>query len=271
MTNSCTHTADYQETSDLVVPKLATQQFNLADIGDLNSTLGNIFITSGYTPTYAPFSALNLTPIPTPTLTFDYAGHISGTVNFNPLLVGLVGNYLGEELPLGVSINEEFQGNFSVPSDLLTSLTSEIIDGEITIDLPFILDVLDIPDAAPVMEILDDVLDVELAGSGNLTSIIGTTDFTIEYQNDTNSLVIDGVNPLVVAGGLFGSTTMTAEADFTVDLILSEFVEASNLLGITLPTEVSSFITIAQIFGINEIELASGSVELEVTTVPVTI
>lgn len=62
---------------------------------------------------------------------------------------------------------------------------------------------------------------------------------------------------------------MTAEADFSVDLILSEFVETTNLLGITLPSDVSLFITLAQMFGINEIELASGSISLETTTIPV--
>ncbi|HEY9612306.1 hypothetical protein [Allocoleopsis sp.] len=269
MTNSCTYTADYLQTDDSVLAKFANQQFDLSDPGDLISTLGNTFFTTESTPANPPFSAFNGTPTPTPTLTFDYAGNIYGIVNFNPLVVGLVGNYLGEELPLGVSINQDFQGSFCVPPDLLTSITTDLLDGEITIGLPFVLDALKITEAAPVIEALDDVFNVQFAGSGNLTSTTGTTDFTVEYQNDTNSFVIDGVNPLVVAGALSGPATMTAEADFSVDLVLSEFVKATNLLGITLPSDVSNFLTLSQAFGINEIELASGSISLETTTIPV--
>lgn len=228
-----------------------------------------------------------------------YAGIISATVNFNPLIVGIVGDYLNVELPLGVSVNRDFQGYIPLPSDLTQLPTGDISDGEITIDFPLIsnvfglnpntsvldlfdnfgitvpnsvlaiLDALDITDANSVIEVVDDLFDVELAGSGTLTSVTGSTDFNFEYLGEENTFLIDGFNPAVVAGSLGGSSTITAEGDFSVDLVISEFVNLTNLLGIDLPSNVDSFLAFAQVFNINQIELASGSFSLDMTTVPV--
>jgi hypothetical protein len=228
-----------------------------------------------------------------------YAGMISATVNFNPLIVGIVGNYLNVELPLGVSVNRDFQGYLPVPSDLTQWPVGDISDGDITIDLPLIsnvfglnpdtsvldflgnfgitvpnsvlaiLDALDITDANSAIEAIDNLFDVELAGSGTLASAAGSTDFNFNYLGEENTFLIDGFNPIVVAGSLGGQSTITAEGDFSVDLVLSEFVNLTNLLGIDLPSNVDSFLTLAQLFNINQIELASGSFSLGVTTVPV--
>jgi hypothetical protein len=228
-----------------------------------------------------------------------YAGMISATVNFNPLIAGIVGNYLNVELPLGVSVNRDFQGYVPLPSDIPQSLTDDISDGNIAINLPLIsnafglnpdssvldllgnfgitvpnsvlaiLDALDITDANSAIEAIDNLFDVELAGSGTLASVAGSTDFNFNYLGEQNTLVIDGFDPIVVAGSLVGSSTITAQGDFSVDLVLSEFVNLTNLLGIDLPSNVDSFLTLAQLFNINQIELASGSFSLGVTTVPV--
>lgn len=257
--------------------------------------------TTAYNGTaFFPFPAVGEVPTVARTLTFDYGytGTISTTVNFNPLVVGIVGSSLNVELPLAVSVNEDFQGSFSVPIGLALSTYADILDGDITLDLSSvssvlginpnesipdiladfgitlpnsvvqILDALDITDANSAIGVLDNLFDLELAGDGTLTSVTGTTDFTFNYAGDTNSLEIDGLAPLVVAGSLIGQSTITAEGDFTVDLVLNEFVNLTNLLGIDLPSDVLSVITFAQFAGINELELASGSFDLEVTTVP---
>jgi len=247
------------------------------------------FITSLFDATSTPASSLN----------FSYAANLSTTVNYNPLVVGLVGNYLDLDLPLGASFNREFQGSFSVPSSLVQSTYEDITDGDLTINFPLvssaigsiadqpieailanfgitipnsvagILDALDITDANSAIGILDNLFDVDLAGSGTLTSGTGSSDFTFNYAGDTNSLVIDGLAPSVVAGSLVGQSTTIAEGDFTVDLVLSELVEVTTLLGINLPSDILLAITLAQTAGINELELASGSFEAEITTIPV--
>jgi hypothetical protein len=248
---------------------------------------------------YFPLSLFDVTSTPASSLTFGYAANLSTTVNYNPLVVGLMGSYLNLDLPLGASFNREFQGSFSVPSSLLQSTFGDITDGDITIDFPLvssvlgsiadkpiedilanfgitipnsvveILDALDITDANSVIGVFDDLFNVDLAGSGTLTSVTGTTDFIFNYASDTNSLVIDEFTPSVVVGSLVGQSTITAEGDFTVDLVLSELVELTTLLGIDLPSDVLSFITLAQTTGINELELASGSFDFNITTIPV--
>ena len=248
---------------------------------------------------YFPFSLFDATSTPAIPLMFGYAGNLTTTVNYNPLVVGLVGNYLNVELPLGASITKDFQGSFSVPTDLALSTYSDIMDGSLTLGLPFvsnalglpsdfsmvdlldnfgvtlpnsvveILDALNIQDANSIIGVFDDLFDVDLAGSGTLNSVTGTTDFIFNYASDTHSLVIDGLAPSVVAGSLVGQSTLTAEGDFTVDLVLSGLVEATTLLGITLPSDILSFINLAQTAGINELELASGAFDLDMTTIPV--
>lgn len=229
----------------------------------------------------------------------DYAGMISTTVNFNPLIVGIVENEFNVELPLEVSVNRDFQGNFSVPSDLAELPTGDISDGDITIDFPLIsqvfgispdtpvldllsdfgitvpnsvleiLDALDITDANSAIEVVDNLFDLELTGSGTLTSEAGTTGLNFNYLGEQNTFVIDGFDPTVVEGSLVGPSTITAEGDFSVDLVLSEFVNVTNLLEIDLPSNVDSFLAWAQLFNINQIEVASGSFSLDATTVPV--
>lgn len=244
-------------------------------------------------------SLSDVTSTPASSLRFGYTADLSTTVNYNPLVVGLVENYLDLELPLGTSFNREFQGSFFVPSSLVQSTYEDIADGDLTIDFPLIssalgsigdqpiedilanfgitipnsvveiLDALDITDANSAIGAFDDLFDVDLAGSGTLTSGTGTSDFTFNYASDTNSLVIDGLAPTVVAGSLVGQSTIATEGDFTLDLVLSEFIEITNLLGIDLPSDVLLAITVAQTAGINEIELASGSFDVDITTIPV--
>lgn len=230
-----------------------------------------------------------------------YAGMISATVNFNPLIAGIVGNYLNVELPLGVSVNRDFQGYVPLPSDLTQLPAGDISDGDITIDFPLIsnvfnlnpdssvldllgnfgitvpnsvlaiLDALDITDANSVIGVFDNLFDVELAGSGTLTSVTGSTGFNFEYLGEENTFLIDGFEPTVVAGSLLGSSTITAEGDFSIDLVISEFANLTNLLGIDLPSTVDIFLASAQFLGINEIELASGSFSVAASTVPVSV
>lgn len=241
----------------------------------------------GEVPTLANFTAIG------------YAGMISATVNFNSLIAGIVGNYLNVELPLGVSVNRDFQGYFPIPSDLTQLPAGDISDGDITIDLPLIsnvfglnpdtsvldllgnfgitvpnsvlaiFDALEITDANSAIEVVDNLFDVELAGSGTLTSVTGATNFNFEYLGEENTFLIDGFDPTVVAGSLVGASTITAEGDFSVDLVISEFVNLTNLLGIDLPSTVDILLASAQFAGINEIELGSGSFSLDMATVPV--
>lgn len=241
----------------------------------------------GEVPTLANFTAIG------------YAGMISATVNVNPLITGIVGNYLNVELPLGVSVNRDFQGYLPIPSDLTQLPAGDISDGDITIDLPLIsnvfglnpdtsvldllgnfgitvpnsvlaiFDALEITDANSAIEVVDNLFDVELAGSGTLTSVTGATNFNFEYLGEENTFLIDGFDPTVVAGSLVGASTITAEGDFSVDLVISEFVNLTKLLGIDLPSTVDILLASAQFAGINEIELGSGSFSLDMATVPV--
>jgi hypothetical protein len=228
-----------------------------------------------------------------------YAGMISATVNVNPFIAEIVGSYLNVELPLGVTVNRDFQGYVPITNNLAQWAADDISDGEIKIDFPLIsnvfglnpdtsvldllgnfgitvpnsvlaiFDALDITDANSAIEVVDNLFDVELAGSGTLTSVTEATNFNFEYLGEENTFLIDGFDPTVVAGSLVGTSTITAEGDFSVDLVISEFVNLTKLLGIDLPSTVDILLASAQIAGINEIELASGSFSLDMTTVPV--
>jgi hypothetical protein len=229
------------------------------------------------------------------TITFDFGGNISATVNFNPLVVGFVENYLQVDLPTAWTITDEpFTGTATFPSD-----PAQYEDGDINIGFPLVtgvlginpddsfvdvlgsfgitvpsdvagvLNTLGITDANSAVEFADKLFDFDLDGSGTLTTGVGTTDFDIGYADETNSIVIDGFDPNVVAGSLTGQSAIAAEGTFSVALVLSEFVQVTNTLGIDLPSNVDSLLALAQILGINEIELASGSFNLGVSTVPV--
>ncbi len=229
------------------------------------------------------------------TITFDFAGNISANVNFNPVVVGLVEDYLQMDLPTALTITDEpFTGTTTFPID-----PAQYKDGDLIIDPPLVADILGInpddsfvdvlgglgipvssdvtgvlntlgiTDVNSAAEFADELLDFNLGGSGVLTTGVGTTDFVIGYAGAINSIIIDGFNPNIVAGSLTGQSTIAAQGTFSVDLVLSEFVEVTNTLGIDLPFYVDSFLAIAPSLGINEIELASGSFDFEVSTVPV--
>jgi len=229
------------------------------------------------------------------TITFDFGGNISANVNFNPVVVGFVEDYFQVDLPTAWTITDEpFTGTFTPPSD-----PAQYEDGDLIIDFPLVadilsinpddsfldvlgdleitfpsdiagvLDTLGITDVNSAVEFADKLFDFELDGSGTLTNGVGTTDFDIGYAGAINSIIIDEFDPNIIAGSLTGQSAITAQGTFGVELVLSEFVQVTNTLGIDLPSNVDSFIASAQSFGINEIELASGSFNLGVSTVPV--
>ena len=229
------------------------------------------------------------------TITFEFDGNISANVNFNPLVIGFVEDYLQVDLPTEWTITDEpFTGTATFPSD-----PTQYEDGDINIDFPLVADVLGInpddsfmnvlgslgitvpsyvagvlntlgiSDVNSAIEFADELLDFNLGGTGVLTTGVGTTDFVIGYADEINSLVIDGFDPDIIAGSLTGQSVLAAQGTFSVDLVLSEFAQVTNTLGIDLPSNVDSFLAIAPFLGINEIELASGSFDLGVSTIPV--
>ncbi|MEG3882371.1 hypothetical protein QT972_33990 [Microcoleus sp. herbarium7] len=248
-------------------------------------------------PTIASLPICDLTSdaSTTDTIRFDFAGNISANVNFNPVVVGFVEDYFQVDLPTALTITDEpFTGTITPPND-----PAQYADGDLVIDFPLVADILGInpddsfvdvlgslgitvpsdatgifdtlgiTDVNSAVEFTDKLFNFELDGSGTFTTGVGTTDFVFGYANGINSLIIDGFDPNIVAGGLTGQSTIAAQGTFGVDLVLSEFVEVTNTLGIDLPSDVDSFLATAQAFGVNEIELASGSFNLGVSSVPV--
>lgn len=246
-----------------------------------------------------PVSLVQATDSP---LAFDYTANITGQVTFNSVAVNLIQDFLTNQLeldvgslPTQVNVNEEFTGQYTLPTDP----TPFFSDGDITVDLPLlssvigfeptdtITDILDnfgiqIPEsinqalggletttAEGLVQELDDLFNLSFNGDGTLTTGTDVTGFDFQYVNATNSFVINGFDPDVVAAGLTRESTVTATGDFTLDIVLSEFVEFAQQRSIEIPSNVSALITLAQGMGMNEIEIASGDFNLNLTTVPV--
>ena len=245
-----------------------------------------------------------LAPAPADTITFNIEGNISGNVALIPGNISFLGSgrsfieqSLGLEpgtIPETVNFNEDFTDNFTVLND-----PAQFEGGDITLDLPFlsssfgftpttpieeVLDSFDIEIPAPVQQVLDvlqitnaedavgalnDLFNFELDGTGTFTSGTQSTNFDIEYFNDTNSIVIDDFDPDVVSLGLEGESTIAAEGTFSVDLVLSEFIELTDSIGLDIPSNLAVGINLLQLSGVNELTLATGSFDLESSTVPV--
>lgn len=228
-------------------------------------------------------------------VTFDFAGNFSADVNFNPAVVGFVENYFQVDLPTAWTITDRpFTGRFTPPSN-----PAEYADGDLNLDLPLLAGIsginledsfievlwnvgipvpsevaegfntLGITDVSSAVKFADKLLDFDLEGSGTLTNGGGTTGFDIGYSDGTNSILIDGFDPNIVADSLTGQSTIAVEGTLGVNLVLSEFVQVTNTLGIDLPPNIDSFLATAQTWGINQIGLASGSFNFGVSTAPV--
>ena len=227
-------------------------------------------------------------------ITFDFAGNFSADVNFNPVVVGFVEDYFQVDLPTTLTITDKpFTGRFTPPTD-----PAQYADGDLNIDFPLLADILginpensfldilvsvgitvpsalaegfntlEITDVTSAVEFADKLLDFDLEGSGTLTNGGGTTGFDIGYSDGTNS-IIDGFDPSIVPDSLTGQSTIAAQGTFGVNLVLSEFVQLTNILGIDLPSNVDSFLANAPRWGISQIGLASGSFNFGLSTVPV--
>ena len=48
-------------------------------------------------------------------------------------------------------------------------------------------------------------------------------------------------------------------------------MEVTNSLGIDLPSNVDSFLSLAQLLGINELEIASGTFNSQINTIPISV
>ena len=210
---------------------------------------------------------------------FDFAGNLSANVNFSPVAIGFVKDYFQLDLPTGWTITDKpFTGSFTPSSN-----PAEYADGDLKIDLPLLADILGINPADSFIDVLwnvgipvpykvaeglnalgitdvnyavkfaDKLLDFDLEGSGKLTNRGGTTGFDIGYFDGTNSIVIDGFDPNIVADSLTGESTIALEGTFGVNLVLSEFIQLTNTLGIDLPPNVDSFLATAHIWGVNKI------------------
>jgi hypothetical protein len=263
-------------------------------------------MTESLTTTDAAFLDWGTFSLASATPNFDIQGNISGNATLLPGNIpflgsgrSLVESSLGltpGTIPDAVGINEAFA--FTSPLPVLSD-PAQFEDGDITLDLPLIsglygftpttpiedvlnsfnisiptpaqlvLDVLEINDAEDAVGVLDDLLNVELNGTGTLISGTESTDFNVEYFNDTNSVVVNGFDPNVVSLGLEETSTVAAEGTFNVDLVLSQFLAYSQRLGIELPPTLSRGIALLEAFGIDEFTLASGSFDLEYTAIPV--
>ncbi|MGQ4650642.1 hypothetical protein [Lyngbya aestuarii] len=139
------------------------------------------------------------------------------------------------------------------------------------------------------LELVNDVFDFDLVGTGTLTTPTGSTPLNFEYIQtdsvDTSYLRVYGYDPLVVGGLDDGASTLALNGDFTVDVLpgqvlaFAQALEATQTPGfpavggtvgevVTIGRDQSLF-TPDPITGVEEFQLATGNAMLNATLTPV--
>ncbi|NEP62419.1 MAG: hypothetical protein F6K31_36725 [Symploca sp. SIO2G7] len=237
--------------------------------------------------------AVGISPATAGTITFDYSGNISGNVTASPvveiLIIPELENFLElapGTIPTEYNFSESFSSSFTVLDD-----PAQFEDGDITLDaslfgglfepipseyfdllppeLSGLSDLITTPNDG--IELLDSLFNANFTGTGNLVvdSTSQTTNFAINYFNDSNAIVINGYDPNIVSGCLTGACTITTDATFGVSVVLSGLVDLSDSLGLEIPSNISPIIDFYQTFVGDDLSLASGTLNLGLNTSPV--
>lgn len=206
------------------------------------------------------------------TLTFDYEAEVSGSVTFNPFLVPFlptVEQYLGLPsgfIPPSVTFPPySFTGQFTVLDD-----PAQYTAGDISLDSTLFSSLYGFSYPASLADTLDSVFNLNFSGIGSVTSNLGTTDFVFDYVSADNSILINQFTDVSVLDGcLVEECVTTAEGNFSLDLVLSGFLAETEEYEIDLPPEVVGLIGFYQQFVGDELNLVTGNVAFEATTIPV--
>ncbi len=140
-----------------------------------------------------------------------------------------------------------------------------------TIDLPFLSSFLGGAFPTNDLTLLDNLFNFNLLGSGLVQSeVAGLTNFDLNYDSAQNAFVFSGFDPNVISGCLVGICNTQGAGNFGVSLVLSQFLDLSDDLGIDLSNQTLGWIGLyQQLFG-DELSIATGSLEFAVTTAPET-
>ncbi|MEW6499631.1 MAG: hypothetical protein AB1589_45285 [Cyanobacteriota bacterium] len=157
----------------------------------------------------------------------------------------------------------------------------DLLDVDITDTVQDILDALEITDAQDGVDLLDGLFNITVTDDDDntpennndfLTTETGVTSFDFSYNSTQNALVIDGFDVDVVDGVLIGEATIEASGNYSINLVLSEFLnvieEISEPLNYSLSPSVTSAISYYQLLYGDELPVVSGSFDLDVTTAP---
>jgi len=236
--------------------------------------------------------AVAISPATANTITFDYSGNVSGNVTASSIAETLI-------IPQIESLLELAPGSIPTEYDFSESLSSSFTvlddpaqfeDGDITLDAslfggffePIPSEYFDLlpPELSGLsalittpndgIDLLDSLFNANLTGTGNLVvdGTSQTTNFAINYLNDSNAIVIDGYNPNIVSECLTGACTITADGTFGMSAVLSGLVDLSDSLGLGIPADISQVISFYQTFVGDELPLASGTFNLGLDTTP---
>jgi|GEM_PF-4678428 len=241
---------------------------------------------------FLAIGAVGTSPATATTTTFDYSANVSGNVTANSVaqtfIIAEIETLLGlapGTIPTEYDFSESFSGSFTLLDD-----PAQFEDGDITLDASLFGSIFEpIPsqyfDLLPPelsglsdlvttpsdgIDLLDTLFNANFTGTGNLVvdGTSQTTNFAVNYLNDSNAIVIDGYDPNIVSGCLTEACTITADGTFGMSAVLSGIVGLSDSLGLEISPEVSGLISFFQIFVGDELPLASGNFNLGLDTIP---
>jgi hypothetical protein len=203
------------------------------------------------------------------TITFNYYDATVATeITLNPLL----NNFLQSiDFPIPLPTNS-IPLNFDLPPGSFTLLDdpAQYTDGDITLDFPLLSQLFGISLPPEQVETFDNLFNFDFLGSGSIQSqVAGLTNFDINYDSAQNAFVINNFNPDVIEGCTLGICQTQASGNLGLSLVLSQFVDLSDDLGIDLTDDVLNAIALYQQFFGDELSLATGTIDVAVTTEPV--
>ena len=219
------------------------------------------------------------------TFTYSVSGSASADVEINDIFAGqTLGGFV---VPGNASLEVN---DFSAIVTLLDD-PAQFLDGDITLDYGLVSSWLDdsyetiinsyfagfgiTPTQA--LEVADDIFDI--TNFSTTVAIFGdasaTTSFDISYDNGANAFSITGYDLSVVEACVVSTCDFSVAVDYGIELNVGEFLDFSTTLldSQVLPenfatglTQVRNGLALAQIFGLNSLELASISADLDITT-----
>ncbi|HEY9668809.1 MAG TPA: hypothetical protein V6C91_18515 [Coleofasciculaceae cyanobacterium] len=143
------------------------------------------------------------------------------------------------------------------------------------------LDALQITDAQDGVDLLDSLFNVTFTDDDDGTPATNNdfiktggavTGFDFNYSSEENALIIDGFYPDVVDAVFNGTSQIEASGTFTVSFVISEALDLIETirepLNLTLAPTISSVLTYYQTLFGDELPVAFGSFDLDMTIAP---